>query len=136
MTNPLLLWLDSNQAIFDDLRLAVTSTSLAAGSFGRALDGSTTSQSTAAARADVIAAASHLLGTAQRARALDPIPDADTERAFDAGLGRWIDAAATLEEAATALDVAEVLRAGRGLEAGTDEILRAASALRAATGQV
>jgi len=75
----------------------------------------------------------------QMRRTLDAVEDLaaaeeDTATAFSAGVARWIDAAEALVDAAERPDVAEVHRAARALDAGTDEFLRAAAALRGRLG--
>jgi len=62
-----------------------------------------------------------------RACALKDVPESSAaNRHWRAGLRRWLDAAETLAACG-----AEATRAANALDAGTDEFLRAAGALRA-----
>lgn len=128
-------WLNSHDHVFGRLQDAVTKTAQAAGRAGDATLTGEQSSATSQALAEAQEAARHLVQTVRDVRQLPPVPDETTQTAFDAGLGRWTDAAETLAEAAGRRDVAELKRTARALDAGTDEFLRAAAALRQATGQ-
>jgi len=129
-------WLDANVAVFDRLNEAVTALASSAGECGRTAEAEGEySEATSLALAGVRDTASSLLAELRDARAIEPIPDPDTARHFSAGLGRWTDAAETIEVAAIGRNAAEVERGGVALQAGGDEVFRAAAALRRATGQ-
>jgi hypothetical protein len=128
-------WLDANTWVFDSLGDSVTGLAKAAGDAGRAHGRSPTSVETHAALSIVGDKATALLALIARVQALPPIPDPDTGRPLFAGLARWSDAAGTMQLAAGRRDEPEVQRSARALDAGTDEFLRAAAALRRVTGQ-
>jgi acyl transferase domain-containing protein len=129
-------WLNAYDTIFDQLQDAVTATAQAAGQVGDEVSqNGAQSMGAEQALADAQQAAQHLNDTVLQARQMPRIPDESTQTSFDAGLGRWLDAAQTLQEAAARRDVPELQRAARALDAGTDGFLRAAAALRRATGQ-
>jgi hypothetical protein len=133
---PMQQWIAQHMSIFEELGNAVTVAAKSAGDAGRTVDehgerGAQATQSLAQASG----AATELLAVVGRARRLPSIPDAETQRHFDAGLGRWTDAAETIAFAAQRGDTSEAARGARALEAGTNEFLRSAAALRRATGQ-
>jgi len=133
---PMQQWIEQHMSIFEELGNAVTAVAKSAGDAGRAID-SHGPRSAQASQSLVQAsgAATELLAVVGRARCLPAIPNEDTQHHFDAGLGRWTDAAETIAAAAQRGDGPEAVRAARALEAGTNEFLRSAAALRRATGQ-
>jgi hypothetical protein len=128
-------WLDAHTPVFDVLSQHVTSVAESAGMAGRAAERHAPDSEVQDALARSGEAAARLLAEVVKARALPPIPDQDTARHFTAGLARWADAAETISFASGQKDAAEIMRGGNALEAGTDEFLRSAAALRKATGQ-
>ena len=71
-------------------------------------------------------AATHLLAVLALGQKLPPVPDADAQRHFAAGLARYTDAAETL---ARTDDEAEMTRAVRAIDAANDEFARMYKAL-------
>jgi len=133
---PMQKWLEQHMSIFDELSNAVTLVAKTAGDAGRTIDrhgehGEQAKQSLV----QTSGAAMELLAVVGRARGLPSIPDEETQLHFDAALGRWTDAAKAIALAAQSGDAAESVRGARALEAGNNEILRAAAALRRATDQ-
>ncbi|MHB8187990.1 MAG: hypothetical protein ACYDDU_18370 [Dermatophilaceae bacterium] len=133
---PMQKWLDQHMSIFDELSNAVMIVAKTAGDAGRTIDrhgehGEQAKQSLV----QTSGAATELLAVVSRARRLPSIPDEDTQLHFDAALGRWTDAAEAIALAAQSGDGPESVRGARALEAGNNEILRTAAALRRATDQ-
>ncbi len=128
-------WLSKHDHVFGELREAVAKTSEAAGHAGRLVAANVSAAGSGEALAAVRENARRLSAAVRRARRLPPFPDEQAAIAFSAGLERWVDASETLMAAAEHRDVPEIHRAQRALDAGLDEFLRMAEALRAATGQ-
>jgi hypothetical protein len=131
MANPqIAAWVTNNSGIFDELQDAVT----------RVAESARTARWELAAGADsqpaldrAGAMAGELLEAVRHGQEVDPIPDDAAEAAWTAGLSRWKDAAETITRAAAERDTPELERAGRALDAGTEEFLRAAAAFRRAS---
>jgi len=133
---PMQKWLEQHMSIFDELTNAVRGVAKTSGDAGRAITrhgehGEQAKQSLV----QTSGAATELLAVVSRAKRLPSIPDEDTQRHFDAALGRWTDAAEAIARAAQSGDGPESVRGALALEAGTSEILRTSAALRRATDQ-
>lgn len=128
-------WLTRHDHVFGELLEAVSKTSEAAGHAGRMVTANVSVAGSGQALAAVRENANRLLAATRRARQLPPIPDGQTAAAFSAGVARWIDASETLVAAAGHRNGAEIDRAKRALDAGTDEFRRVAAAIRRATAQ-
>jgi hypothetical protein len=120
--------------VFGQLQDAVTKTAKAAGGTRRIVVQNASTAASTDALTEVSDTAHHLLATARGAQQLEPIPDEETVTAFSAGLAGWVDASESLA-AGERRDVPEMQRAARALDASTDELFKAAAALRRATGQ-
>jgi hypothetical protein len=134
--SPLQTWYEGNPRIFDELGAAAAALAQSAGRAGRMAEQH--GDGNAAIRVELEKVATHAglqLAVVLRAQALEPIPDADTRRHFDAALARWSDAAETIAKAAGRRDASEMVRSVQALEAGTNKFLRSAAALGRATGQ-
>jgi hypothetical protein len=126
-------WLERNAQIFDQLHAAVTALANSAVRAARmAEQHGADNAATTAELEQVTTRAARLSAVVHHAQALQPIPDADTRRRT-AGLAHWKDAAKTI--AAAGRDLSELARVAEAAEAGTNEFLRSAAALRRVTDQ-
>ena len=114
-------WLETHDAFIDELEAL----DLEIGRLGgKALE----------AVAALRAAAEQLLVASARGQSLPLIPDADSSSHLVAGFARYTDAAEMIIGVCDRTH-AEVERSAPTLEAGTEEFLRAAAAVRRATGR-
>jgi len=114
-------WLETHDAFIDELEAL----DLEIGRLGgKALE----------AVAALRAAAEQLLVASAHGQSLPPIPDADSSSHLVAGFARYTDAAEMIIGVCDRTH-AEVEGSAPTLEAGTEEFLRAAAAVRRATGQ-
>lgn len=126
-------WLNEHDGIFERLQAANMRLTQQAGRVGRLLEaGDPVGEDALAA---LHAFAEDFVAIIHDARELPPVPDADTDRHFRAALLRWDDAGSAVVTSCEGHDAGQAHRAARGLEAGADEFLRCAAALRRATGQ-